>query len=102
MDDNQLRIYNSAQFHWHSPAEHQIDSTVYDLELHVVHTVVEDGVTKYGVAGFFFKVDNNVHRDIFDRYDFISGNLRPFAFPINVRNRLAYHYEGSLTAPPCI
>ena len=73
MDNGKLRSYTSAQFHWHSPAEHQIDSKVFDLELHVVHTVVEAGVTKFGVSGFFFQVDPNVHTDIFDRYDFTSG-----------------------------
>lgn len=39
---------------------------------------------------------------MFDRYNFLPGDARPFAFPIDVRNKLVYHYEGSLTTPPCV
>ena len=70
--------------------------------MHVVHAVSVNGANKYAVAGFFFTVDPNIHIDIFDRYDFNSQDPKLFAFPIDVRNKLVYHYEGSLTTPPCV
>ena len=72
MDNANVRSHDSTNFHWHSPAVHQIDSKVFDLELHVFHTIIEGKVSKYGVSPFLFQVDPNVHTDIFDRYDFTS------------------------------
>ena len=31
LSDATLRTYNSVQFHWHRPAEHTIDSKIFDL-----------------------------------------------------------------------
>ena len=48
-----------------------------------------EGSPKYAVAGFFFQVNPNIYTDVFDRY---LGTDRPFTFPIDVRNKLVYHY----------
>jgi len=69
--------------------------------LHIVHSNT-DGSGALAVTGLFFTVDYDMKTDILDKYNFFSDNSsHPFSFPIFLKNRLVYHYEGSITIPPC-
>lgn len=95
------KTFNSLQFHWHHPSEHTVDGKSFDLELHIVHTNA-DGSTSLSVTGLFFNVDNTITNDVLDEYNFFkTANPTTFKFPINLKDRNVYHYEGSLTTPPC-
>src|SRR4029453_8132109 len=46
------RAYKLIQFHWHTPAEHEVDEVRYPMEMHLVHSAA-DGSTL--VIGVFLK-----------------------------------------------
>lgn len=37
-----VAVYNSLQLHYHSPSEHTINGEHYDLEMHLVHTYMNN------------------------------------------------------------
>ncbi len=50
------KIFNSYQFHWHSPSEHWIGGKLLPLELHMVHiSANNDGML--AVASILFELD---------------------------------------------
>lgn len=55
-----LFLYNKKyvlkQFHFHTPSEHMIDATPFDLEMHLVHVCAEDN--SIAVLGFLFDSSN--------------------------------------------
>ena len=53
-----IDTYNSLQFHWHAPSEHQVNGEYFDLELHIVHSNA-DGSGNLAVTGLLFKVDKD-------------------------------------------
>ncbi|KAJ0970378.1 hypothetical protein J5N97_023255 [Dioscorea zingiberensis] len=59
-DAGYLRIdatqYLLKQIHWHTPSEHQIDGTSYDLEAHMVHSST-DG--KIAVVAILYKIGSS-------------------------------------------
>jgi hypothetical protein len=66
-----------------------------------VHT--ENGVAgQYSVIGLLFNINDDLRSDVADGFNFINGAQNgPFTFPWNIRNKMFYHYKGSLTTPPC-
>jgi len=99
------------QLHFHSPAEHQIQGETFPLEVHFVHTSQSNN---YLVIGVFFKLDPNNKPNVFLK-DFWSAlpkigspaetmNDTKFdakGFFDSLENKNYYHYNGSLTTPPC-
>jgi len=72
-----------------------------DLELHIVHANT-DGSGKLAVSGLLFKVEPLLLTDIFDKLNLIPDSSQHlFTFPWYLKNKLTYHYQGSLTTPPC-
>jgi len=72
--------------HMHGPSEHRLDGKQYDLEVHIVHELV-DGPEKehyketLAVIGFFFEISDHSHPFIeklrpkdFGKIDQISFN----------------------------
>jgi len=110
-----LTAYQSLNFHFHSPSEHEIDGESYDLELHFLHSIthnfLEKGLTKklFAAVSIMFEVDDSA-----DANPFIAAlNLTKLNTPLNLNvNSLLmsqlpspipfYTYQGSVTTPPCL
>ena len=98
------RQYALKQFHFHHPSEHLIEGKRFAMEVHFVHAGT-DGLAVVGVlmvAGkpnaMFKRIVSTMPReegssDAADR-NIDPGGLLP-------TERAYYHYEGSLTTPPC-
>ena len=95
----------------HGPAEHTFEKVQHDLEMHIVHSLVdgpdkESLKEKYAVVGILFKIDKITHpvlrnmnidtlapvkdlklSELFNKY---AGKEPAFI-----------HYKGGLTTPPC-
>jgi carbonic anhydrase len=98
--------YPLSQFHYHSHSEHQLDGVHLPLEIHFVHKISDSDIA---VVGAFF--EEGAENELFTKFlsnfpktkdapTFTStdeielGTLLP-------ANKSFYHYEGSLTTPPC-
>ena len=99
--------YEFLQFHFHSPSEHTIDGKRYDAEVHFVH--LADGGSKLLVVGVIFdtSVDEEWPGDDFlDDFDWENLGKEEVTiaskfFLNELPTKGFYHYEGSLTTPPC-
>ncbi len=101
-------IYKVDHLHMHGPSEHCLDAKQEDLEMHIVHVLVDgpegwkDYNEKLAVVGVLFRVDKKSHPFI-DRIrvqdfgEIASVNLSELVDPAAG----LYHYKGSLTTPPC-
>ena len=101
------------QTHFHAPAEHAIDGVIYDLEMHIVHSMpaAENSQFSNGVLGFIFKVVPDSHfdrnSDYHDKFlaalvaDYMGDpqelDMTTFVDQLNVDRR--WTYQGGLTTP---
>jgi carbonic anhydrase len=97
------RVYRLVQFHWHSPAEHEVDEQRFPMEMHLVHAAA-DGSTL--VIGVFLRagVVNPTLAPIFSHLSKRSGDHTTVP-RVNVAALIPPHeesarYTGSLTPPP--
>ena len=104
--------FEPLQFHMHAPSEHTIDGYLYDLELHIVHK--NEQATELSVIGIFFDIKKGGNQSNWFLEQLLEGNkeadqngnwkapkldIKKLVDGLN--NRKIYHYEGSLTTPPC-
>jgi len=96
--------YRLLQFHYHAESEHTIDGDHYPLEVHFVNQYSESDYSVIGVM-----IDEGKSNELFSEYlpnfpvskgEFKSDKV------INLKKLLPknlnyYHYNGSLTTPPC-
>ena len=90
--------YKLLQFHFHGYSEHTVDGKQYDLVAHLVHQSEGGDLAVVGVLfeegeanPFLDKVLKNVGKEAMLNVDEM--------LPVNTENY--YHYQGSLTTPPC-
>ncbi|MDX9791724.1 MAG: carbonic anhydrase family protein, partial [Candidatus Kapabacteria bacterium] len=96
--------YQLLELHYHSASEHQIEGQNYPLEVHFVHKASE---TDLAVVGIIFEegAENELFSRFLSNFPLEKGSYSDKSM-INLielipENKSYYHYEGSLTTPPC-
>lgn len=104
--DGSVSVFSPAQFHFHAPSEHSVDGSLYDLEVHFVHTYADTDGMLGGVIGVFF--DRNAGGNFDNPFIEAVWNTQGTSTKIPVASFLAgvnmtqyWNYNGSLTTPPC-
>lgn len=98
--------YELAQFHFHTPGEHQLDGKEYPAELHLVHQA-SDG--KLAVVGVFIEEGsaNEALSGLWGQLPKTKGQTsQASSVQVNAADLLPgqrqhFLYAGSLTTPPC-
>ncbi|RST75262.1 carbonic anhydrase family protein [Siminovitchia acidinfaciens] len=98
--------YKLAQFHFHTPSEHQFNGQQMDMELHLVH---QDANGELAVLGLLIQAGkkNEQLASIWSRLP-KSETKSDIAIeePVDLQallpsNQTSFYYNGSLTTPPC-
>ena len=98
--------YKLLQFHFHTPAEHQIQGKEYPAELHLVHQGPDDALAVVGVM-IERGQENKALAPVWNHLPATRGDERQVdSVQVNAAELLPsdyrrYRYPGSLTTPPC-
>lgn len=98
--------YELVQFHFHTPSEHHLQGREFPMEVHLVHAasdgrlavvgmLIEEGAPNEAMAPFFENLPAGLHE-----VTSVAGT-QINAEALLPQDRAVYHYDGSLTTPPC-
>jgi carbonic anhydrase len=97
------RVYRLVQFHFHTPAEHEVDEQRFPMEMHLVHKAADSSTL---VVGVFLRAGaaNATLAPMFSQLPKQSG-AHAKVTPVNIKALIPAHpesarYTGSLTTPP--
>jgi carbonic anhydrase len=100
------QVYNLVRSHFHVPSQHTVNGKNYPMELHIVH---QDDKGNDAIVAIFLNIGKssasltNLFANLPESpgvHEQKSGvKIDPNDFL--PRNHAAWHYEGSLTHPPC-
>ena len=98
--------YKLLQFHFHSPSEHTMNGKQYAMEVHLVHKNAEGQLAVVGVLMQLGK-PHPLLQTLVEQFpaevnqEKVVQSVR--LHPKNLLPRVTqyYHYNGSLTSPPC-
>ena len=106
VSDLEGKEYKLAQFHFHTPSEHQLNGQYYDLEIHFVHkdesgnlavlgVMIQEGRENETLEVIWNSLPKEASKkDVSEKYLIHLPALLP-------QNQMSFHYDGSLTTPPC-
>lgn len=99
--------YGLVQIHFHEPSEHTLNGVRYPIEMHLVH--YNEALARFTVLAVF-----GYEGAASEGYDFLEsylplahGETKAIGEAFDLRRVLPhtlvprYHYQGSLTTPPC-
>ncbi len=97
------RVYRLVQFHFHTPAEHEVDEQRFPMEMHLVHKAADSSTL---VIGVFLRAGaaNAALAPMFSQLPKQSG-AHVTVSQVNLKALIPPHeesarYTGSLTTPP--
>ncbi len=101
------KSYALVQFHFHAPSEHTVDGEYFPMEMHFVHqaedgalavvgVMIDEGTQNPGIAPLWAQLPEAVGTETTVH---IPVGFADHIFP-DVGSGF-YHYDGSLTTPPC-
>ena len=101
------KSYSLVQFHFHAPSEHTVDGEHFPMEMHFVHQaedgalavlglLLEEGFANPGIEPLWANLSAGAGTEVAIE---VPAEFAEHVFP-NVGSGF-YHYDGSLTTPPC-
>jgi len=102
-EKNKFIKYTLLQFHMHIPSEHTFDGEEVDAEYHFVHKTDEPVQKNLLVLGIMAKKVSSVPRGTENVFGGLVLNKKSTIkdFDKLFKGKQFYHYDGSLTTPPC-
>lgn len=99
-------VYTLVQFHYHAPSEHQVSGGNYPAELHFVHANAAGNLAVLGVMLNPSSSTPTLGRLLNSSELVTKSGKSTTVSGVDLRSLIPaatgyYHYEGSLTTPPC-